>query len=128
MRCRILEPGRKESQHFQKVVPDVFGLEASELASLGANRLHGNPPLIGLGVHRRSGEGRAQTFAISRFRFGRALRPLHHADLRSDLSACLWTDCTGVPPPHPASSAYSSLTPCTRARVQDVHSLFNVFL
>jgi hypothetical protein len=44
----ILEPGRKESQQFQNVVRDIFGLEASELASLGAKRFHGKPPLIGL--------------------------------------------------------------------------------
>src|SRR3982751_3447710 len=70
---RLLEPGRKESQQFQKVVPDIFGLEASELASLGAKRFHGKPPLIGLGAPRRSGGGRVQTFAIIRFLFGRAL-------------------------------------------------------
>src|SRR4051812_6328757 len=69
-----LEPGRKESQQFQNVVPDIFGLEASELASLGAKRFHGKPPLIGLGAPRRSGGGRVQTFAIIRFLFGRALR------------------------------------------------------
>src|SRR3982751_3665918 len=69
---RLLEPGRKESQQFQKVVPDIFGLEASELASLGAKRFHGKPPLIGLGAPRRSGGGRVQTFAIIRFLFGRA--------------------------------------------------------
>jgi hypothetical protein len=67
------EPGRKESQQFQDVVPDIFGLEASELASLGAKRFHGKPPLIGLGVPRRSGGGRLQAFAIVRFLFGRAL-------------------------------------------------------
>src|SRR4051812_470464 len=70
----VLEPGRKESQQFQNVVPDIFGLETSELASLGAKRFHGKPPLIGLGAPRRSGGGRVQTFAIIRFLFGRALR------------------------------------------------------
>jgi hypothetical protein len=70
---RALEPGRKESQQFQNVVPDIFGLEASELASLGAKRFHGKPPLIGLGAHRRSGGRRVQTLAIARFLFGRAL-------------------------------------------------------
>src|SRR3954466_13201974 len=69
----VLEPGRKESQQFQNVVRDIFGLEASELASLGAKRFHGKPPLIGLGVPRRSGGGKVQTFAIIRFLFGRAL-------------------------------------------------------
>src|SRR3954464_5365222 len=69
----VSEPGRKEGQQFQSVVPDIFGLEASELASLGAKRFHGKPPLIGLGVHRRSGGGRVQAFAIIRFLFGRAL-------------------------------------------------------
>ena len=54
-------------------MPDIFGLEASELASLGAKRFHGKPPLIGLGVHRHSGGGRLQAFAIIRFLFGRAL-------------------------------------------------------
>jgi hypothetical protein len=44
----LSEPGRKESQQFQNVVRDIFGLEASELASLGAKRFHGKPPLIGL--------------------------------------------------------------------------------
>ena len=53
----ISEPGRKESQQFQIVVPDIFGLEASELASLGAKRFHGKPPRIGLGGPRRSGRG-----------------------------------------------------------------------
>src|SRR3954464_15528283 len=72
----VLEPGRKESQQFQNVVPDIFGLEASELASLGAKRFHGKPPLIGLGAHRRSGGRRVQTLAIARFLFGRALRLL----------------------------------------------------
>src|SRR4051812_47718258 len=71
-----LEPGRKESQQFQNVVPDIFGLEASELASLVAKRFHGKPPLTGFGVHRRSGGGRGQAFAIIRFLFGRALRRL----------------------------------------------------
>src|SRR4051812_17678884 len=70
------EPGRKESQQFQNVVPDIFGLEASELASLVAKRFHGKPPLTGFGVHRRSGGGRVQAFAIIRFLFGRALRRL----------------------------------------------------
>src|SRR3954464_2193705 len=84
LRCEFsawlsLEPGRKESQQFQNVVPDIFGLEASELASLGAKRFHDKPPLIGLGVHRRSGGGRVQAFAIIRFLFGRALRPLQHS-------------------------------------------------
>src|SRR3954464_2309224 len=79
LRCEFsawlsLEPGRKESQQFQNVVPDIFGLETSELASLGAKRFHGKPPLIGLGVPRRSGGGRMHTFAIIRFLFGRALR------------------------------------------------------
>jgi hypothetical protein len=64
-------------------VPDIFGLEASELASLGAKRFHGKPPLIGLGVHRHSGGGRLQAFAIIRFLFGRALRPII-ADLRAE--------------------------------------------
>src|SRR3954464_4600983 len=72
----VSEPGRKEGQQFQSVVPDVLGLEASEFASLGAKRFHGKPPLIGLGVHRRSGGGRVQTFAIIGFLFGRALRSI----------------------------------------------------
>src|SRR3954451_15196442 len=69
------EPGRKESHQFQQVAPDIFGLETSELASLGAKRFHGKPPLIDLGAHRRSGGGRVQTLDIIRFLFGRALRP-----------------------------------------------------
>src|SRR4051794_3734039 len=68
------EPGRKESRQFQQVAPDIFGLETSELASLGAKRFHGKPPLIDLGVHRRGGGGRVQAFAIIRRLFGRALR------------------------------------------------------
>ena len=71
----ILEPGRKGSQQFQSVAPDIFGLEASELASLGAKRFHGKPPRIGLGGPRRSGRGGVQAFAIIRFLFGQALRP-----------------------------------------------------
>src|SRR3954462_11644498 len=76
------EPGRKESQQFQNVVPDIFGLEASELASLGAKRFHGKPPLIGLGAHRRSGGRRVQTLAITRFLFGRALKACDRPSLR----------------------------------------------
>src|SRR5215212_9537560 len=87
-----LEPGRKESQQFHNVVPDIFGLEPSELASLGAKRFHGKPPLIGLGVPRRSGGGRVQTFAIIRFLFGRALThsrlppPIRRVSLFENLS------------------------------------------
>jgi hypothetical protein len=88
------EPGRKESQHFQNVVPDIFGLEASELAASGAKRFHGKPPLIGLGVHRRSGGGRVQTFAIIRFLFGRALI-LQLSLIASDFSY-LWDVCVEV--------------------------------
>ena len=36
------------------------------MASLGAKRFHGKPPLIDLGVHRRSGGGRALAAAKTR--------------------------------------------------------------
>src|SRR5215212_11249432 len=91
---RFSEPGRKESQQFQNVVPDIFGLEASELASLGAKRFHGKPPLIGLGAHRRSGGRRVQTLAIARFLFGRAL--ILQLSLVASDSSYLWDDCVEV--------------------------------
>src|SRR4051794_30623447 len=69
-------PAEKKVSNFKNVVPDIFGLEASELASLGAKRFHGKPPLISLGVPRSRAGGRVQAFAIIRFLFGRALRML----------------------------------------------------
>src|SRR4051794_24285321 len=87
-------PAEKKVSNFKNVVPDIFGLEASELASLGAKRFHGKPPLISLGVPRSRAGGRVQAFAIIRFLFGRAL--ILQLSLVASDSSYLWDDCVEV--------------------------------
>src|SRR4051812_2006704 len=69
-------PAEKKVSTFKTLCLTSLVWKLQSWQASGAKRFHGKPPLIGLGVHRRSGGGRVQTFAIIRFLFGRALRPL----------------------------------------------------
>src|SRR4051794_36693845 len=67
-------PAEKKANNFKTLCLTSLVWKLQSWQASGAKRFHGKPPLIGLGVHRRSGGGRVQTFAIIRFLFGRALR------------------------------------------------------
>src|SRR3954464_2445456 len=69
-------PAEKKVSNFKTLCLTSLVWKLQSWQASGAKRFHGKPPLIGLGVHRRSGGGRVQTFAIIRFLFGRALRDL----------------------------------------------------
>ena len=66
-------PAEKKVSNFKMLCLTSLVWKLQSWQASGAKRFHGKPPLIGLGVHRRSGGGRVQTFAIIRFLFGRAL-------------------------------------------------------
>jgi hypothetical protein len=88
------EPGRKESQQFQNVVRDIFGLEASELASLGAKRFHGKPPLIGLSPStQRRGKSANLCYHSISFRPGSQSAIAPTGFIGPTLSALLKPDC-----------------------------------
>src|SRR4051812_2303595 len=77
-------PAEKKVSNFKALCLTSLVWKLQSWQASGAKRFHGKPPLIGLGVHRRSGGGRVQTFAIIRFLFGRALRPEGSVARRSD--------------------------------------------
>src|SRR3982751_6817013 len=67
-------PAEKKASNFKALCLTSLVWKLQSWQASGAKRFHGKPQLIGLGVPRRSGGGRVQTFAIIRFLFGRALR------------------------------------------------------
>src|SRR3954464_11546431 len=84
-------PAEKKVGNFKTLCLTSLVWKLQSWQASGAKRFHGKPPLIGLGVHRRSGGGRVQTFAIIRFLFGRALRFCSRPPLRF----CPWV-CAGA--------------------------------